>query len=349
MKIIELAVKDIIPYERNPRKNDKAVDAVAESIRQFGFKVPCVVDSNHVLVTGHTRVKACKKLGIEKVPCVVADDLTEDQIKAFRLADNKVGEIADWDFDLLADEIADIEIDMDDFGFDTGDILFGDDTYDAREHNVDVLRLTDVDMDDTDGIWQFPKLKPTDHIPTELIPFHWAYPSTTKETEYRKGVHFFIYDWLFERFWNRPEAYIEKLAKFDCVLQPDFSMYIDMPLAQCLWNCYRNRLLAKKMQDYGITVIPTIEWQYPESYQFSFLGMPKHSVVAVSTVGVAKYPEAREIWLDGIEEAQRRLEPKHIVIYGSPIEEFRPKCEVSYVKSSHREDDAPYGKRRKQE
>ena len=119
MNVVEKKLKDIKPYEKNPRKNDEAVQYVAESIRQFGFKVPIVIDGNNVIVCGHTRYKASKKLGLETVPCVVADDLTEEQIKAYRLADNKVSELAEWDFDLLGEELADIlNIDMSDFGFD---------------------------------------------------------------------------------------------------------------------------------------------------------------------------------------------------------------------------------------
>ena len=119
MQIVEKGIKDIKPYEKNPRKNDSAVDAVASSIEQFGFKVPVVIDKDNVIVCGHTRYKAAKKLGLEKVPCVIADDLTEEQIKAYRLADNKVSELAEWDIDLLGEELDGIfDIDMSDFGFD---------------------------------------------------------------------------------------------------------------------------------------------------------------------------------------------------------------------------------------
>ena len=121
MNIVYKKVKDLIPYENNPRNNDEAVDYVAKSIEEFGFKVPCVVSCDGVLITGHTRLKACKKLGIDEVPCIVADDLTEDQIKAFRLADNKVGEISTWDLDKLSIELDGLQdIDMSDFGFDIG-------------------------------------------------------------------------------------------------------------------------------------------------------------------------------------------------------------------------------------
>lgn len=95
MNVQEIKLKDIKPYGKNPRKNDDAVPYVAESIKQFGFKVPIVIDKNNVIVAGHTRYKAAKKLGFKSVPCIIADDLTDEQIKAFRLADNKVSEKAE--------------------------------------------------------------------------------------------------------------------------------------------------------------------------------------------------------------------------------------------------------------
>ena len=118
MNIIEKKIEELKEYENNPRHNDGAVDAVAESIRQFGFKVPIVIDTDGVIIAGHTRRKAALKLGLEVVPCIVADDLTPEQIKAFRLADNKTGELAGWDFEKLEEELAAMsEIDMSAFGF----------------------------------------------------------------------------------------------------------------------------------------------------------------------------------------------------------------------------------------
>lgn len=117
MNIIQKTLNELIPYENNPRNNDEAVNYVAESIKEFGFKVPIIIDKNNVIVAGHTRYKASKKLGINEVPCLVADDLTDEQIKAFRLADNRVGEIATWDFDKLEIELATLD-NMELFGFD---------------------------------------------------------------------------------------------------------------------------------------------------------------------------------------------------------------------------------------
>ena len=109
MKIVNLKTEQLIPYINNPRNNDDAVDKVASSIKEFGFKVPIVINKDNVIVTGHTRLKAAKKLGIEEVPCIIADDLTDAQIKAFRIADNKVSEYAQWDEDLLKIELEQLE------------------------------------------------------------------------------------------------------------------------------------------------------------------------------------------------------------------------------------------------
>lgn len=143
MKIINKKINEIKPYENNPRKNDEAVKYVAESIKQFGFKVPIVVDKDNVIVAGHTRYKASQELGLEEVPCIVADDLNEEQIKAYRLADNKVSEKAEWEFDLLSEELDSIlDIDMSLFDFDTDEIDWSnvddlsDETYEKPEHNM---------------------------------------------------------------------------------------------------------------------------------------------------------------------------------------------------------------------
>lgn len=131
LKVEYMNVVDLNPYANNPRLNDGAVDAVAASIKEFGFKVPIVVDADGVIVTGHTRLKAAKKLGLDKVPVIVADDLTPEQVKAFRLADNKTAELAEWDLGKLDIELNGIDdIDMSDFGFDDvdlGDLGIGSD------------------------------------------------------------------------------------------------------------------------------------------------------------------------------------------------------------------------------
>ena len=119
LKIEYVDINNIKPYKKNPRKNEDAIPYVMESIKQFGFKNPVILDKDNVIVAGHTRIESAKRLGITEIPCIYADDLTDEQIRAFRLADNKVAEIAEWDIDLLDTELDDIlNIDMSDFGFD---------------------------------------------------------------------------------------------------------------------------------------------------------------------------------------------------------------------------------------
>lgn len=127
LKIIYKKTEDLIPYVNNPRNNDGAVDKVASSIKNFGFKVPIVVDGDNEIIAGHTRLKAAKKLGMDEVPCIVADDLNDGQIKAFRLADNRVAEFAEWDMELLESELEelkdyDLGFEFDDMGMDFSDL-----------------------------------------------------------------------------------------------------------------------------------------------------------------------------------------------------------------------------------
>lgn len=119
MEVLNLKIDEIKPYENNPRNNMDAVDATANSIKEFGWQQPIVVDKDMVIIAGHTRYLAAKKLGCDTVPVVVASNLSDEQVRAYRLADNKTGELAEWNTKLLDDELQDIlDIDMTDFGFD---------------------------------------------------------------------------------------------------------------------------------------------------------------------------------------------------------------------------------------
>lgn len=123
MELIEKKISELKEYENNPRKNDKAVGYLKNSIKDFGFKVPIVIDSNNVIVCGHTRLKAAKTLKMKTVPCIIADDLTDEQIRAFRLADNQVTGLSTWDNEMLDAELEALGIDMSSYGFTLGKVL----------------------------------------------------------------------------------------------------------------------------------------------------------------------------------------------------------------------------------
>ena len=137
MNIIYKNLDEVRPYENNPRKNDNAVKHVKKSIRKFGFKVPIVIDSDGVIVAGHTRYKASLELGLDAVPCIVADDLSPALIKAYRLADNKTAEFAEWDDGLLSLELDELKLDFDmsDFGF---DLSLDDEPEEKEEKKTDL-------------------------------------------------------------------------------------------------------------------------------------------------------------------------------------------------------------------
>lgn len=320
----QIRISDVSVYERNPRKNDKAVDAVARSIKEFGFRVPVVLGKDNVIIAGHTRIKAAKKIGLKEVPYVRADDLTEEQAKAFRLIENKTSEIAEWDDALLPNEIGDIAgIDLNDFGFDL-DLDEGPSLSDIFGRAKDrgwMHKGTNFDLFDfrrVSGKYQMPTISKTAFVPDRLIGFNYICTATSKDVD--AGVHFFIDDYQFERIWNRPMAYMDKLKNFQCAFTPDFSLYMDMPMALKVWNVYRSRLIGQIMQDNGIVVIPTIQWADPETYEFCFDGLEQGGVVAVSTVGVATSKKAQETWTSGMNECIKRLEPQKVLLYGSRID-----------------------------
>lgn len=153
MEIQERKLSEIIPYENNPRHNDEAVDKVAASLQEFGWQQPIVVDTEGIVIAGHTRLRAAQKLGMESAPVIVAEDLTEEQTKAYRLADNKTAEFSGWDFDLLNAEIFSIDqIDMSQFGFDMA--AFTDSVLEAEEDDFDVASDKEEPKVQNGEIWK---------------------------------------------------------------------------------------------------------------------------------------------------------------------------------------------------
>jgi len=176
MEVKNVDIDSIKPYKNNPRNNDDAVEATANSIKEFGWQQPIVVDNDGVIIVGHTRLKAAKKLGLKQVPIVVAENLTDEQANAYRLADNKTGELADWDFDLLDDELSDIpNIDMNQFGFD-------------EPEDVDIDELT-FDPGETTGnkeylSWGDTKIEINENDIAKLDRIYKKYDDSKKETSF---------------------------------------------------------------------------------------------------------------------------------------------------------------------
>lgn len=335
MELKTVPIGQLKPYKGNPRLNDGAVEAVKASIQQCTYVSPIVVDEGYTILAGHTRYKALKELEYTEVPVVIAAGLTAEQKRKFRILDNKTGELAEWDMDLLKAELdgldfGDLELD---FGFDdepdgVEELAPDDDGYygDERERTYEKVNLSDFDPYRADGKWDIPHLKATRHVPKDLISFNYVLNTDA----FDKGVHFYIDDYQFERLWTNPHQYIDRLRKFDCCLTPDFSMYLDMPLAMQVWNVYRSRLIGQIMQDSGITVIPTLQWSDARSFEFCFDGLEAGGVVSVSTIGVKRDSGQMRIWFDGMDEAMSRLNPRHVIVYGGDIG-YRFNCATTYI------------------
>ncbi len=325
-----MKISEIIPYERNARDNSKSVPAIAESIKQFGFRGQIKLRSHDdpTIVAGHHRVEACKLLGWTEIPeenICWCDELTDDEIKALRLADNRTSEGGKWNKSLLREEVRHLAksgIDMSKYKF---DFKSKQRAYGAeRLRTDDYYNLQVVNSSHTSGKLDMPTIDPCDFVPTRLLQFNYA--KTIPESDYT--IHFFIDDYQFERLWNKPEKYLSLLQSFEAVLTPDFSLYMDMPLPMQQWNEYRRRALGNYWQRNGINVIPTLSWSDERSYSFCFTGLPKRSTLATSTVGVKSSKDALAVWKAGMTEAMRRLKPKRLLLYGGNVDFDFGSCEV---------------------
>lgn len=203
----------------------------------------------------------------------------------------------------------------------------------SKFRTIEIYNLDYLDDTLLCGNWEIPSFYATDVVPERLIGFNFV--NSWKEERKNTGVHFYLDDYQFERVWNRPEYYAEKLRGFQCVLTPDFSLYTDMPLMMQGWNHYRKMMIGQIFSSMGIPVIPSVGWSLPESYQFCFDGVPIGTTIAVSTVGIVRYPNRKKIWLEGMNEAVMRLKPRQILAYGEPLPFDPAGAEVVWFRSEH--------------
>lgn len=333
MEIQEVSIAAIKPYAKNAKKHpQEQVDQIAASLRLFGFKQPLVVDRDGVLVIGHGRLLAAKQLGYKTVPVLYADDLTDVQIKALRLADNKVAE-SEWDDAFLHDDLSDLagigDIDMSDFGF---DIDFDDDDSEDEDEDVDfdfrapAVRHNVFENQErmqfvNSNYYGIPEMAPCNVVGDKMLRFC---DFAQVEDPENYICHFFYDDFKFISMWREPDKHIERLKRFKAVVSPDFSVYTDFPRALQILACYRRQWVGAYWQIQGLKVIPDVRWGDRESYAYCFEGIPKGGTVAVSTVGVRTDNDWNgvddNLWKSGYDEMMNRLEPSTIIFYGDIIE-----------------------------
>ncbi len=194
----------------------------------------------------------------------------------------------------------------------------------------DVFHAFLVENAEYDGRIELPCIKTSDKIPSRLIPFSKAMERNT--VDFNQWVMFYEHDKKFERLWNKPRAYLDKLKRFNGIISPDFSLYRNMPLVMQEWNTYRNRALAHWLQQNGIELIPNVRFNDERTYEFCFDGIEKGKTVAVGTHGCIKRTEDKELFKSGLEEMVKRLSPKTIIVYGAaPDDIFKKYAERGIV------------------
>ncbi len=334
LKVEYVPIDDIKPYESNAKLHPaEQVEQIKQSIREFGFLDPIAVWQDGKVIEGHGRLIAAHELGMDKIPIIRLDSLTDEQRRAYTLIHNKLTMNSPFDVDLLDIELEMIsDIDMEQFGFDISDIqgtipdmddMYGGGLDGGAEpsctHNV--FENQERRQFAEENWYGIPAMEATDATGDKLLRFC---DFNQVEDHENYIAHFFYDDFKFISAWREPDKYLDKLRRFKAVISPDFSLYTDFPRALQILSCYRRQWCGAYWQEKGLTVIPDVVWGDKESYEFCFLGIPKHSTVAVSTVGVTLdknwNDKGDSLFRDGYNEMLNRLEPTTIILYGSEID-----------------------------
>ena len=329
MQFQKLPINEIREADYNPRKKlnpkDKEYQEIKRSIEEFGYVQPLIVNSDHTIIGGHQRLTVLKDLGFEEIDVIIVDvDKTRE--KALNVALNKI--TGRWDSKLLSGLLQDLDasrFDLSLTGFEPKvlDLGIRGDARNTQEKLVEgILNLEKAQYSGV-GKYDIPEIWPVYKLPEirEWIGFNYVLSDENPEG---KAVHFFLDDYQFERVWNNPDKYIDKLKQYVCVASPDFSPYGDMPLSLQIYNHYRKHWVARYFQENGVTVIPTIRSSSdPRSLGWYLDGEPKNSIVVYSSMWGSKE------YLFGVslekewKKMVKQLEPKKVFVYGEIFDTIR--------------------------
>ena len=340
MTVQEIPISKIKQYKDNAKKHPQSqVDKIAKSLEQFGWQQPIVLDTNNVIVAGHGRYLAAKQLGLKKVPCKYADELSEDEIKAFRLLDNRLAE-GEIDVEIELAELESIDLDMSDYSFDLGEMQV---EVEARqeahekskdEYETDLAKIENIHKGifEGEGLYDMPALEAVTELPPirEWIGFN--YVLSDKDPE-GKAVHFFVDDYQFERVWNNPEKYLDKLKQYVCVATPDFSPYENMPHVLQLMSHYKKQWVGRWLQYHGVTAIPTIRPVLNRDWWLD--GIPEGGIYISSAMWSKDVETSTEENSEYDKIIIERLKPKKMFMYRGGGDNLYRKygIECEYIKS----------------
>jgi len=340
-------VDRLIPYARNARTHsDEQVAQVAASIAEFGFVNPILVGSDGVMIAGHARLAAARKLGLAEVPVIVLDHLTPTQRRALVIADNKLALNAGWDEEMLRIELEALreeDFDASLTGFNQQELekllSEAEDSIDPDDEELDdpasrgIYALREDAIFSSSNKWGIPDLLP-DMLSTQVPDRMWyggpvedasktlfIYRTAKFGKDAAGGVlAFYVDDWRFENLWNDAVAVVEEFKEFGwgSILTPDFSVWRDDPMAVQLWNIYRSRWCGRYWQEAGIKVIPSLNWSDERSYEFAHAGIPCGVPVAGVQCRTTRSRKGKDYFIDGLCEAIRQVKPETLLIYGEP-------------------------------
>lgn len=340
LKIEYVPVDSLKTYANNAKVHTaEQVEQIKKSIEEFGFNDPIAVWHDNEIIEGHGRLIASLELGLETVPIIRLDDLTDEQRKAYMLVHNKLTMNTDFDFDILEQELENFStIDMSEFGFDM-DFGTDEDPYEDGDDDDDGDDYDDDDYDDRDPSCQHNVFENQDRMQFPIVNFYGLPEMTATDTVGDKFLrfmdwkevddlsdciaHFYYDDYKFMSAWREPDKYLDRLMEFKAVISPNFSLYTDFPKALQILSCYRRQWCGAFWQEYGIDVIPNVAWGEEDSYDFCFDGIPVGGTVSVSSVGVKRnknWNTPDGLFKKGYDEMMRRLKPTAVLYYGDMID-----------------------------
>lgn len=325
-------------WDKNPRKNDTAADKLTKLIEHYGFVNPVIVNrKTNVILAGHTRVKAAKKLNLDTVP-VIFVDFDKAKANGFALADNKSSEWSQWDNDILKDVFADLKdlsFDLELTGFELPKIEnfvldIEKQFYEKEDEELYLLKHDPLNVNK--GIYEsnnnlgYPTIYKTNKLDiVDLIPFDRITVNAPNKKDFDKTIHFFLEDYKFNALWNNPLKYIKLLSRYKSLIMPDFSIYSDYPESLNIFQMYKRFWITRFLQECNIDVIPCVRWRKQETLEEDLKPIPKNSMIALSTVRLfsGQQEEGKQEFINSLPKVLDLLEPVKIIWYGKMIDDLK--------------------------
>ncbi len=325
LKIEYIEIEKLTPYKNNSKIHTKEqVKHIANSIQQFGFNDPLgVAGSDNLVLEGNGRIEAANFLGMQELPCVRLDHLSEKEQRAYVIAHNSLNLETGFDSEALLEELEELQN-----NFDFKEFGIGCEYMDSLQKINDPFydELIKIQTENLvrnqfgwNGKYNLPIIKKQDIDLTKIKLMNFSNTKYNDANNNKKTIHFFIHDYRFEYVYSNANIAVKKLKQYYCLLSPDFSLYIDMPLILQMYSTFKSRWCGAFWQSLGLNVVPTISWSDSSSFDFCFDGIEKGSIVAVSTHGNKK---AKEAFMLGYNKMLEKIEPTAIICYGKQFPEM---------------------------